>query len=86
MGTIQIRLGEVQGVSKPLSEVGIMYGDIGKSMVSTAIWKKHARASFSKTIDNSRVYVFSNCTRNHTITDRPSACVILSHALNKFTA
>ena len=45
---------------------------IGNSMVSSAIWKKHARVSFSKTIlkslENSRVYVFSNCTRNHTIT------------------
>ena len=43
-------------------------------MVSNAIWKKHARVSFSTTIrilkswKNSRVFVFSNCTRNHTIT------------------
>ena len=53
---------------------------IGNSMVSSAIWKKHARVSFSKTIKiakdecnlkslkNSRVHVFPNCTGNHTIT------------------
>ena len=53
-------------------------------MVSSAIWKKHARVHefFKddqnctspkdecnlKSSKNSRVYVFSNCTRNHTIT------------------
>ncbi len=56
---------------------------IGNSMVSSAIWKKHATSEFFKddqnctspkdeynlkSLKNSRVYVFSNCTRNHTIT------------------
>ena len=50
-------------------------------MVSSAIWKKHARVKFFKddrlheserrvqfeVLKNSRVYVLSNCTRNHTI-------------------
>jgi hypothetical protein len=46
-------------------------------MVSSAIWKKHARVSFSKTIkivfekevfEKVTSVCFSNCTRNHTIT------------------
>ena len=57
---------------------------IGNSMVSSAIWKKTCTSEFFKDDDqnctspkdecnlkslkNSRVYVFSNCTRNHTIT------------------
>ena len=47
---------------------------IGDSMVSSAIWKKTCTSEFFKddrnlkSLKNSRVYVFSNCTRNHTIT------------------
>ena len=56
---------------------------IGYSMVSSAIWKKTCTSEFFKddrnctspkdecnltSLKNSRVYVFSNCTRNHTIT------------------
>ncbi len=57
-----------------------MYGF--DSMVSSAIWKKTCTSEFFKddrnctspkdecnltSLKNSRVYVFSNCTRNHTI-------------------
>ena len=56
---------------------------IGNSMVSSANWKKTCMSEFFKddqncmspnnecnlkSLKNSRVYVFSNCTRNHTIT------------------
>ncbi len=45
-------------------------------MVSSAIWKKTCTSKFFKddqncnlkSLKDSRVYVFSNCTRNHTIT------------------
>jgi hypothetical protein len=62
---------------------GYQYGSglsIGSSMVSSAIWEKHARVSFSKNIKITRVrrtsgissiwktHVFSNCTRNYTLT------------------
>ncbi len=56
---------------------------IGNSMVSSAIWKKTCTSEFFKddrnctspkdecnlkSLKNSRVYVFPNCTRKHTIT------------------
>ena len=45
------------------------------SMISNAIWEKHARVSFSKTIEDKfeslktqRVYIFPDSMRNSTIT------------------
>ena len=59
-------------------------------MVSSAIWEKHARVSFSKTIKIARVYVFPNCTRNHTIiylheeTMQSHACAVNFNNINNF--
>ena len=61
---------------------GLTANSIGNSMVSSAIWKKTCSSEFFKhdqnctrpkdeynlkSLKNSRVVCFSNCTRNHTI-------------------